>query len=230
LGAPLRIEHGRGGVRITLEEVDVLPAFECAVPGDVSAAAFLLAAGLLSNRLLRIRDVGINPTRTGFLDVLRRMGARIEVEPTGQSAGEPLGNLGVQPSRLRAVRVSGEEIPALIDEVPALAVLAARAEGETRIDGAGELRVKESDRLATLAANLRAVGVQAEEAGDGLTIEGSDAPLSGRVVTHGDHRIAMAFGVLAAQQGNAIEIDEPAAAAVSFPDFWKTLHRCVTGR
>jgi 3-phosphoshikimate 1-carboxyvinyltransferase len=129
----------------------------------------------------------------------------------------------VRPSRLRGVEVAPHEVPAAIDEVPVLAALAARAEGETRITGAGELRVKESDRITALATALRAVGGEAEELPDGLVVRGSDRPLRGRVVTHGDHRIAMAFGVLAALPGNEIEIDDRDCAAVSFPDFWDVL-------
>ena len=113
----------------------------------------------------------------------------------------------------------------MIDEFPVLAVLAARADGETRVTGAGELRVKESDRITTLVNNLRAVGVEAEELEDGFVVNGTRAPLAGAVATHGDHRIAMAFGVLGAQPGNRIDVDDPAAASVSFPAFWGLLRR-----
>jgi 3-phosphoshikimate 1-carboxyvinyltransferase len=119
--------------------------------------------------------------------------------------------------------VGASELPSLIDEVPALAALAAVAHGETRITGAGELRVKESDRIAALVANLRTIGVTAEELPDGLVVHGSRARLRGRVSPAGDHRIAMAFGVLGAAPGNQIQIDDQAAAAVSFPGFWREL-------
>jgi 3-phosphoshikimate 1-carboxyvinyltransferase len=127
-----------------------------------------------------------------------------------------------------ATSVGGDEVPGMIDEFPILAVLAARAEGVTRITGAGELRLKESDRIRALAENLRAVGVRAEELGDGLEIEGGDQPLAGRVSSHGDHRIAMAFGVLGALEGNQIEIDGADVADVSFPDFWGLLEDLTT--
>ncbi len=192
------------------------------IPGDPSSAAFLLAAALLGRRgLVRIAAVGCNPSRTGFLGVLARMGAVIGLEPVGEAASEPVADFLTAPTPLRAVRVEPALVPAIIDELPILAVLAARAEGESRFAGLGELRVKESDRLALLATNLRAVGVEAEAQGDDLIVLGTDRPLGGRVATGGDHRIAMAFGVLG--QGGAIEIDDPACAAVSFPGFWEAL-------
>ena len=120
-------------------------------------------------------------------------------------------------------------MPTLIDELPLLACVAVRARGETRITGAGELRVKESDRIAAVVANLRAIGAQAEELPDGMVIDGSDAPLVGPVVTHGDHRLAMAFGVLATLPGNRILVDDPDCVAVSFPGFWQELERLRGG-
>src|SRR5690606_35356403 len=130
---------------------------------------------------------------------------------------------------LRAATVTGDEIPRLIDELPPVAVLGARAVGTTRITEAIELRTKESDRITAMVRNLRAVGARAEELEDGLEVEGSDRPLEGRVRTEGDHRIAMAFGVLGALPGNDIEIDDPGAADVSFPGFWETL-RAAAGQ
>ncbi len=231
LGAPIQTEHVNGKRQVVLEAMESLPAFDCDVPGDFSSAAFLIAASLLSRQArVVVRGVGINPTRTGLLDVLHRMGAGVRCVRGPVSAGEARGDLIAEPVYLRGVEIGAAEIPRMIDEIPVLAVLAARADGETRITGAAELRVKESDRIAVLAANLRAVGVQAEELDDGLVIAGTDAPLTGRVRTHDDHRIAMAFGVLAAQPGNTIEIDEPSAAAVSYPAFWKTLHRVTSPR
>jgi 3-phosphoshikimate 1-carboxyvinyltransferase len=129
----------------------------------------------------------------------------------------------ITPAPLRGVRVGADNVPSMIDELPLLACLAAHAEGETVISGAAELRVKESDRIATTVANLCAIGVDAAERPDGMVIVGRDAPLRGRVVTHGDHRIAMAFGILGRRRGNAIEVDDPDCVAVSFPSFWRTL-------
>ncbi|MEJ2218863.1 MAG: 3-phosphoshikimate 1-carboxyvinyltransferase [Gemmatimonadota bacterium] len=197
------------------------------VPGDFSSAAYFIALGLLSRAPLRIAHVGLNPTRTGLLAVLARMGARVQAEPV-EGAGEPTGDVVVTPAPLHAVNVEADEIPGLIDEVPVLAVLAARAEGVTRIRGAGELRVKESDRLAALAGNLRALGVDAHDEGDELIVAGTDAPLRGDVRCQGDHRIAMAFGVLAALQGNDVRIDDAAVVSISFPRFWTELEQVTT--
>jgi 3-phosphoshikimate 1-carboxyvinyltransferase len=201
-----------------------LQPFDLAVPGDPSSAAFLVGAALLAERgALRISGVGLNPTRTGFLRVLARMGARIVTEEQGEQGGEPIGDLLVEPSALRGTEVSAREIPALIDEIPLLAVVASRAQGVTRFDEVGELRVKESDRLGLLAANLRAVGVQAAAEGDTLTVQGTDAPPSGAVTTAGDHRLAMAFAVLGTLPGARVRIDDPECAAVSFPGFGEAL-------
>jgi 3-phosphoshikimate 1-carboxyvinyltransferase len=224
LGVPLSLGRDEVGTRVALTPVDEIPALDVDVPGDVSAAAFFLALALLSTRgALRIADVGVNPTRTGLLEVLRRMGARVQLDAQRDAAGEPVADLVCSAGGLRSTAVTPEEVPSLVDEVPVLAVLAARAEGETRITGAAELRVKESDRLAALAANLRALGVAVDELADGLAITGTDAPLSGRVRGFGDHRIAMAFAVLAAQPGNDIRLDDADIAAVSFPGFQQQL-------
>jgi 3-phosphoshikimate 1-carboxyvinyltransferase len=201
------------------------------VPGDFSSAAFLILLGLLRDggEPLVIRDVGLNPTRTGLLPVLRRMGGRVEVKGTkGEGKGEAIGDLVIHSSDLMGCEVGGEEIPSVIDEVPILAVGAARASGSTRITGARELRVKETDRIRALVENLRALGVGAEEFEDGLEVEGTDRPLKGRIKAYGDHRIAMAFGILNALPGNEVEIDDPGVASVSFPGFWELLDRIKT--
>ena len=137
----------------------------------------------------------------------------------------PVGSVTVVPGTLRGVTVGGEEIPRLIDELPLIAAMGASAEGVTSIREAEELRAKESDRITVMVENLRALGVQVEERPDGLDVHGTDRPLRGRVRTHGDHRIAMAFGVLGATGSNDIEIDDRGAAAVSFPGFWELLDR-----
>jgi 3-phosphoshikimate 1-carboxyvinyltransferase len=231
LGAQVRTEAGEGGVRVSLDPLEgPLPPFVLRIPGDPSSAAFLAALALLADGgELTVENVCVNPTRTGFFRIAERMGAAIAFTAGREEGGEPVADLVVRPSRLRGVEVGGDEIPAAIDEVPLLAVLAARAEGETRITGAGELRVKESDRIAVMVANLRSVGAGAEELADGLVVRGGGGPLRGRVRTHHDHRIAMAFGVLAALPGNEIEIENPEVASVSFPDFWETLRRVTHG-
>ena len=208
-----------------------LVPFDLQVPGDPSSAAFLVGAALLAEGgELRIGGVGVNPTRTGFLDVLARMGGAVAREGARDEGGEPVADLVVRPAALRATTVTAAEIPSLIDEIPLLAVLAARAEGTTVFHQVGELRVKESDRLALLAEDLRAVGVAAEARGEDLHVTGTDRPPRGTIRTAGDHRLAMAFGVLGTVQGAAIRIDDKRCAGVSFPGFWETLRRIGQGR
>jgi 3-phosphoshikimate 1-carboxyvinyltransferase len=201
-----------------------LEPFDIQVPGDPSSAAFLVgAATLAEGGELRIAAVGVNPTRTAFLDVLTRMGAAIQVENRSDRFGEPVGDLLVRPASLRGTEVTAGEIPGLIDEIPLLAMLGSRAQGTTRFRQVGELRVKESDRLGLIAENLRAVGAEAEVVGDDLVVEGSDRAPCGKVRTAGDHRLAMAFAVLGTLPGARIRIDDMACAAVSFPGFPATL-------
>jgi len=212
-----------------------LAPLDLTVPGDFSSAAFLMAFGLLRGGVdtLRIENVGLNPTRTGLLDLFREMGGRIEVQNIREredSSGEPAGDLVVFPSSLRGVSVGGSQISLLIDEIPVLAVTAALAAGATEIRDAGELRVKETDRISALVTNLRAIGTGVEEYEDGLRIEGRSGRLSGRVSSWKDHRIAMAFGVLGALPGNAVIVDDPDVVNVSFPGFWELIgnHRTST--
>jgi 3-phosphoshikimate 1-carboxyvinyltransferase len=205
--------------------------FDIQVPGDLSSAAFLVGAAVLADEgEVRIAGVGVNPTRTGFLRVLERMGARVVMEAADTSFGEPVADLIARPAALRRTEVSAEEIPGLIDEIPLLAVLACRAAGETIFRNVGELRVKESDRLDLIAGNIRAIGGKAEARGDDLHVEGVDRPPRGTVRTAGDHRIAMAFAVLGMQPGARIAIDDLACAAVSFPGFPATLRRIAARR
>jgi 3-phosphoshikimate 1-carboxyvinyltransferase len=200
--------------------------FDIDVPGDPSSAAFLVGAATLAQKgELRIERIGLNPTRTGFLTVLTRMGARIALENQATHYGEPVGDLLVRPASLRHTEVAALEIPGLIDEVPLLAVLASRAEGTTLFREVGELRVKESDRLSLIAENLRAVGVQAEVQGNDLVVTGDDTVPRGRVRTAADHRLAMAFAVLGTLPGARIAIDDINCSAVSFPRFPQTLRR-----
>jgi 3-phosphoshikimate 1-carboxyvinyltransferase len=198
--------------------------FDIQVPGDPSSAAFLAGAATLAEAgELRISGVGVNPTRTGFLDVLGRMGAQVSIENTVTHFGEPVGDLVVRSGALRGTEVAASEIAGLIDEIPLLSVLASRAEGTTTFRQVGELRVKESDRLGLIAENLRAVGARAEVSGDDLIVEGGNRPPRGRVRTAGDHRLAMAFAVLRTLPKAEIKIDDMACAAVSFPGFPETL-------
>jgi 3-phosphoshikimate 1-carboxyvinyltransferase len=201
-----------------------LEPFELQVPGDPSSAAFLVGAAVLAEGgELRVAGVDVNPTRTGFLAVLERMGAPVAVEDVAEHYGEPVGNLIVRPAPLQGAEVMPAEIPGLIDEIPLLAVLASRADGVTVFREVGELRVKESDRLSLIAENLRAVGGRAEVSGDDLHVEGGDGPPRGSVRTGGDHRLAMAFAVLGTVPGARVRVDDLACAAVSFPRFPETL-------
>jgi 3-phosphoshikimate 1-carboxyvinyltransferase len=208
-----------------------LEPFDLQVPGDPSSAAFLVGAAVLaeSGELL-IRGVGLNPTRTGFLEVLSRMGVRTTVENLASHFGEPVGDLLVRPAELIGTEVKASEIPGLIDEIPLLAVLASRARGTTTFRQVGELRVKESDRLGLIAENLRSVGAEAEVVVDDLVVHGGQAVPRGSVRTAGDHRLAMAFAVLGTVAGARIRIDDLACAAVSFPDFPETLRSISAGR
>ena len=203
-----------------------VPEFELSVPGDLSSAAFLVAAAVLAEGgELLVEHVGVNPTRTGFLAVLERMGAHIERLNLGGEGGEPVADLLVRPAALRGTEVRAAEIPSLVDEVPVLAVLASRADGETTFREVGELRVKESNRLELVAANLRAVGAEAEVRGNDLCVRGADHPPRGRVDTARDHRLAMAFAVLGTLPGADVRLSERGSVAISYPAFFRDLRR-----
>jgi 3-phosphoshikimate 1-carboxyvinyltransferase len=205
---------------IRFEPTGRLETFSVVVPGDVSSAAFPVGIALLSQRgQLRIAAVGLNPTRTHYLEVLRRMGAVVGIEEGTAQAGEPVGDLIVGPAALSGVEVVAEEIPSLIDEIPMLAVLASRAQGTTVFREAGELRVKESDRLGLLASNIRDLGGVAGVSGNDLVVEGADYRPTGTVRTDGDHRLAMAFAVLGTVPDARVLVDNMECADVSFPGF-----------
>lgn len=198
------------------------------VPGDPSSATFFAAlAALATSGDLVLESVGVNPGRIGAFRVLERMGARLGWEEMVDYAGEPAATLVVAPRQLRGTVIEPSEVPSMIDELPMIACVAARAEGETRVTGAAEMRVKESDRIKLVVDNLRAIGAEAEELPDGFVVRGNDRPLAGRVVTEGDHRIAMAFGILGAATGGNIEIDDRACVGVSYPGFWNDLDACI---
>ena len=228
-GVPLERSQGEHGCTVSLRGRHAVHTLDLTVPGDFSSAAFFIGLALLSHDVhIVMPGVGMNPGRTGMLAVLARMNALVEVRNERSEAGEPIADVHASPASLTAFSIGGAEVPSLIDEIPILSALAARADGVSRITGAGELRVKETDRIRALVQNFRALGVKSEELADGLEITGSDAPLRGRVETSGDHRIAMAFGVLGALPGNHIEIDKPAAVDVSYPGFWERLEQVRT--
>ena len=222
MGVPVAQDHGR----IVVEAVSALDPLDFDVPGDPSSAAFLVALGLMADEgEVRLPNVGLNERRIGFLEVVRRMGGMVGWETERSTGGEPVGTIHAKPSQLRGITIEGAEVPAMIDELVLVACLAARAEGVTTVRGAEELRVKESDRIATVVQNLRAVGARAEETTDGFVIHGERAPRRGVVRTRGDHRVAMAFGVLSVLPENDIHIDDRACVGVSYPQFWDDLER-----
>ena len=216
------------GATVRLTPPAGLAPLRLRVPGDPSSAAFLTALAVLaSHGALTLPDVCLNPTRTGFYAALERMGANVTLDQRESQGGEPVGTIVARPSSLTGIDLGRDDVPSMIDELPLVACLAARAAGTTTIRGAEELRVKESDRIATVVANLRAIGVNADELPDGMCIEGSDRPLRGSINTHGDHRIAMAFGVLRALPNSDIAIDDIACVSVSYPEFWNDVARAI---
>ena len=203
-----------------------LQARDVSVPADFSSAAFfIVAASIVPGSELVLRKVGMNPRRTGLLHVLRAMGADIVEEGAGEQGGEPLADLRVRHAPLRGIEVPVEHVPDMIDEFPALFVAAACAEGATVVRGAAELRVKESDRIATMATGLRALGIAVDETADGATIHGGTLH-GGEVESHGDHRIAMSFCIAAQRAAGEVVVHDVANVATSFPGF-DTLARSV---
>ncbi|HEU5143021.1 MAG TPA: 3-phosphoshikimate 1-carboxyvinyltransferase [Solirubrobacterales bacterium] len=195
-----------------------------AVPGDFSSAAFFLVAGLLvPGSDVSLAGVGLNPTRTGLLTILARMGAEIEVEEVDERGGEPSGRLRARPSQLRGTDVGGVDVPLAIDELPLVALAACFAEGETTIRDAAELRRKESDRIATVAAALTALGAEVETSGDGMRIVGAGGLRGGVVDSHGDHRIAMLGAIAGLASREGAEVSGMEAAAISYPSFERDL-------
>jgi 3-phosphoshikimate 1-carboxyvinyltransferase len=196
------------------------------VPGDISSAAYFLVAGAIhSNARIVIRGCGINPTRTGIIDILLAMGARLKIDNERLEAGEPLADIVVESSELKGIEVGGDIIPRLIDEIPVLAVAGCVAKGKTVIRDAGELRVKESDRIATVVSELSRLGAKIEPLPDGMVIYGG-RPLSGTVVdSHFDHRLAMSLAVAGLVAKGETTIKHAQVAQVSYPAFWQTLQQ-----
>ena len=213
------------GPLLSLEPLHTpLSPFELSIPGDLSAAAFPLAAALLSpNSELTVRNVGLNPRRTGLLEALCAMGAQIEISTDSTSEGEPAGDLTAEFSELRGIEIAGERVVAMIDEVPILAVVATQCRGETSVRNAGELRLKESDRLSAMTIELRKMGARIEEQPDGITVQGP-TPLSGaHVSSHGDHRVAMALAVAGTLASGQTVLSGAEVIQESYPDFSATL-------
>ena len=219
LGAPVTSD----GESVSLSPVDSIGPLDITVPADPSSAAYFVALAVLGNCEVELPDVCLNRTRVGFLEVMKRMGADIDCTDKMAVAGDNVATVRARGSSLSGIEIGGAEVPAMIDEIPLLSCVAAAAGVELVVRGAAELRVKESDRISTVVSNLRAVGCEAEELDDGLIVHGRIGALSGRVLTHGDHRIAMSFGILDSLDGNSIEIDDRDCVAVSYPRFWADL-------
>ena len=223
----LGVHERDGAIVYQPGSASTVPGFQLSVPGDISSAAFLMAAVVLADQgELVVENVGVNPTRTGFLVVLERMGAHIERVNLRDEGGEPVADLVVRPATLRGTEVSAAEIPTLVDEVPVLAVLASRASGDSVFREVGELRVKESNRLELIAANLRVVGAKAEARGNDLYVTGNARAPQGRVETASDHRLAMAFAVLGTLAGSNVQLSEKKSVAISYPNFFRDLKAC----
>jgi len=216
--AGAEIERGDGVVSVR-PAVRLEPG-EIVVPADFSSAAFFVVAALLvPGSDVSLTGVGLNPTRTGLLSILDRMGAEINVEPEGERGGEPSGRLHIRPSQLHGVEIGGADVPLAIDELPLVALAACFAEGETTIRDAAELRRKESDRIATVSAALMALGAKVETSEDGMRIEGSGGLRGGAIDSHGDHRIAMLGAVAGLASREGVAVADMDAAAVSYPGF-----------
>ena len=224
-GAEL-VVGGPGHTEVTVTPGAMLRGQDVIVPGDISSAAFWLVAGAITpGAELTVQNVGLNPSRTGILEVLEQMGARITVLNARDVAGEPVGDLQVSHGPLQAFTIGEELIPRLVDEIPVLAVAACCAEGVSRVTGAAELRVKETDRLAVMARQLGAMGARIEEHADGLTIQGQTALHGAEVDSETDHRVAMSLAVAALIASGSTRLHRPEAAAVSYPTFWDDLER-----
>ncbi len=226
MGAPVRTN----GLTVSIQ-TGQLTAMDITLPGDISAAAFWLVAGVAHPQArIRLMGVGVNPTRTGILDALKAMGARITLERCRTRRGEPVADLIAESSELRAIEVGGELVPRLIDEVPAVALAACFAKGTTVIRDAAELRVKESDRIRTTVQELQRLGADIRELPDGMVIRGTGMLRGAVCRSHGDHRLAMALGVAGLLARGQTVIRGAKAAVVSYPSFWDHLLSVAAGQ
>jgi 3-phosphoshikimate 1-carboxyvinyltransferase len=219
----LRVD--RAGAEIRVWPVERIPPLSLDISGDFSSAApFIVAATLLAGSNLRIHGVDVNPTRTGLLDVLERMGARIAVFNRRSENGEPVADLEVRSAPLTATSIGPDEVPRLVDELPLFALAAGQARGESVVTGAQELRVKETDRIETVTNSLRAVGVRISASDDGFRVRGVPSrPKGGVMASSGDHRIAMLGAVAGIVSTSGVEIEDAEAVSVSFPGFFELL-------
>jgi len=224
-GASLDVQSNgvsvRGGVELTAQEVTV--------PGDISSATFFIVAALITpHSELLIKNVGVNPSRTGAIDILQAMGGDIQLLDLREVSGEPVADILVRSSNLKGIAIAGSVVPRAIDEFPAICVAAARAEGVTVIRDARELRVKETDRITAIADNLRKLGITVVETEDGMDITGSEQLLGGSVDSRGDHRIAMSMAVAALVAASSITVADIGCVATSFPTFFPLLEKVAS--
>jgi len=227
MGTTLRVV----GLTVTVNPVQSLHPLEIHVPGDISSAAFpIVAALLVPDSVITLNDVGLNPTRTGLLEVLKRMGARIRIDHRRIESGEPVGNITIHTSRLTATSVEGSTVVRMIDEFPILAVAASYAHGKTIVRDAGELRVKETDRISTIVSELRSLGAQIEERPDGFVVDGPTVLHGGEVDSHRDHRLAMALTVAGLAAQGDVTVHRAEFASDSYPNFLEQLHSLGDGR
>jgi 3-phosphoshikimate 1-carboxyvinyltransferase len=203
-----------------------LAALDIRIPGDISSAAYWLVAGAIHpSAKIKLLNVGINPTRTGIIDILLKMGATLKIENERWEGGEPIADLSVETSRLRGVRIGGEMIPRVIDEIPIIAVAASAAQGGTVVQDAAELRVKETDRITATVQELSKLGVSIEELADGMVIEGGKQLRGAECDSLGDHRMAMTLGIAALIAKGKTTIHDAAVTDISYPTFWQDMER-----
>ena len=215
----------RQGLKVSVDGGQELEGREFFVPGDISSAAFFIAAALiLEGSLLKIRDVGLNPTRTGFLEAVSKKGGNVKIANKNENSSEPYGDVEIKYSSLKGITIEKENVPLLIDEIPILAVLASRAEGRSVIKGVAELRVKETDRIFSMVENLRKMGASITENGDDITIDGARGRFAkAKLKSFGDHRTAMSMAVAALfAEGDSV-IEDTACVKTSFPEFFDML-------
>jgi 3-phosphoshikimate 1-carboxyvinyltransferase len=221
-GAELQVLDG--GVR--LQGRPRLIGREVSVPGDISSAAFFLVAALITpGTELLIRNVGVNPTRSGVIDILQAMGGNITLQDQRTCSGEPVADLLVRSSELRGIKIGGDLVPRAIDEFPIISVAAALAQGTTVISEAEELRVKETDRIAAVCSELGKLGARLEPRPDGMLIEGVEQLTGAEVASHGDHRIAMSLAIAGLRAAGEMRINDTSCTATSFPNFWSLLEQ-----
>ncbi len=214
------------GTTVSIEGGQSLRGTDVYVPGDISSAAFFLVAGaIVPNSRIVLKNVGLNPTRTGIIDVLQQMGARLTISNERIQNGEPIGDLTIETSQLKGIEIGGDLIPRLIDEIPVIALLATQANGKTVIKDAEELKVKETNRIDTVATELSKLGASVTPTADGLIIEGKTALKSGEVDSYGDHRIGMMLAVAAAIATGEVTLMRSEAIHVSYPTFFEDLDK-----